>query len=99
MPKRAAAAGTGSLSALVKAHRLVFGAWLVLFIAHTALVATRRSALHRRLGIVGAVLGVAMIWLGYAVAMVAARRGHDLSLDDILIVSIILRPCFFIVET
>jgi hypothetical protein len=76
------AADTGSLSLLVKAHGLVSAAWLVLFITQSTLVATRRTAVHRRLGVTGALLAVAIVVLGYATAMAAARRGHDLNFGD-----------------
>src|SRR4030095_16567068 len=47
------------------------------------LVATGRTAVHRRLGIVGAVLAVLMIIISYRVLMGFGQRGHDLSGDVI----------------
>ena len=68
-------------TALVIAHGIVTGAWLLLLLTQATLVATRRTAVHRRLGIVGPVLAVAMIVLGYVVTIQSGRRGYDLSGD------------------
>jgi hypothetical protein len=46
-----------------------------LFIVQTALVASRRVAVHRRLGVVGAALAAAMVVVGTLTALQAARRG------------------------
>ena len=77
------ATGTGTLMPLVKAHGLVFALWLALVIVQTRLVATRRVAMHRRLGLaavaLAVALAVAMVALGYATAVAGARRGFDLN--------------------
>ena len=44
------------------------------FVTQTTLVATGRTDLHRRLGIVGGLLAVAMLAVGTAVAVPAAKR-------------------------
>ena len=62
-------------SGLVHLHGALFTAWVILFVAQTALVATRRVAVHRRLGIAGAVLAAAMIAAGTTIAIATARRG------------------------
>lgn len=62
---------TGTL----RLHAVLFTAWLLLFIVQTALVATHRVAVHRRLGIAGAVLAAAMIAVGLSTAAEAARAG------------------------
>jgi len=48
---------------------------VLLFIVQTALVASHRVAVHRRLGVAGAVLAAAMILAGTSVAIAAARGG------------------------
>jgi hypothetical protein len=53
---------------LIAVHGAVFTAWIVLLVVQTTLVARRNIALHRRLGIFGAVLAVAMVGLGVAAA-------------------------------
>jgi len=55
--------------------------WLLLFFAQTTLAATSRVTTHRRVGVVGAVLSVAVVVLGALVVMAQARRGFDLSGD------------------
>ena len=69
------------LTPLVVAHGLVSSAWLVLFLTQAMLVATRRTSLHRRLGLVGAVLTITVVALGYWATIAGARRGFDLSGD------------------
>jgi hypothetical protein len=73
-------AGTAPLTLLVNLHAAAFGAWLILFVAQTTLVATRRTAIHRRLGWAAGVLALLMIGLGYQTAIVGARHGFDLPL-------------------
>jgi hypothetical protein len=60
---------------LVHLHGALFTSWVLLFIVQTALVASRRVALHRRLGVAGAILAAAMIVAGTLTAIDAARRG------------------------
>jgi hypothetical protein len=67
--------GAASLTPLAKLHGAVFTAWVLLFIAQTALVASRRVAVHRRMGIAGAVLAACMVPLGVNTALRAAARG------------------------
>jgi hypothetical protein len=56
-------------------HRLLFIAWMVLFIVQPALIASRNVALHRRLGWLGLFLAVAMVGLGCAAILFALRNG------------------------
>lgn len=65
----------GPLTVLIHAHATLFTLWVVLFIVQTALVATRRVDLHRRLGVAGAVLAAAMVLAGLGTAIAAAARG------------------------
>jgi len=60
---------------LVHLHGILFTAWVVLFIAQTALVANHRVAVHRRLGIAGGLLAAAMVIAGTATAIKGAARG------------------------
>ena len=55
-------------------HGVVFTAWFVLLAVQPALIATRRVALHRRLGWFGAGLAVVMCVVGVEGALIAARR-------------------------
>jgi hypothetical protein len=65
----------GPFTALVHVHGALFTAWVLLFIVQTALVASRRVAVHRRLGVAGAVLAAAMVVAGTFVAIATAARG------------------------
>lgn len=65
----------GPFTALVHVHGALFTAWVLLFIAQTALVASRRVAVHRRLGVAGAVLAAAMVVAGTFTAIATAARG------------------------
>lgn len=55
-------------------HGALFVAWIALFVLQTSLVATGRTAVHRRVGPFGALLAASMVALGTVVALVAARR-------------------------
>ena len=56
-------------------HGLVFSAWMLLYVAQSGLVATRRIALHRRLGQATAVVAPAVVVLGIATGIEGARVG------------------------
>lgn len=64
------------VSLLFQIHGAVFTAWMIYFVAQTALIADRRLSLHRRLGYAGAVLASAMVLLGTAVVYSAAKYVH-----------------------
>jgi len=68
-------------SLLVISHGLVAGAWLLLFLAQATLVATGRTSIHRRLGVVAPALTVVMVVLIFQTTIALVRRGYDLSGD------------------
>lgn len=72
------ARGDGKMSHLVAVHTAIFAAWLVFFIAQTTLVARGNVAAHMRWGIVGLLLAVAMLFVGYLTSIAGIRRGFDL---------------------
>lgn len=57
----------------VHVHGVLFTAWVLLFLTQAALVATKKTALHRRLGLVGGLLVMPMLVSGVAVAVARAR--------------------------
>jgi hypothetical protein len=65
----------GPFTPLVHAHGALFTAWVVLFVVQTALISSRRVAVHRRLGIAGAVLAGAMVVAGTLTGITTAQRG------------------------
>jgi hypothetical protein len=70
------------LSLLAAAHGIVFLVWLLLFLAQSLLVASRRVNWHRRLGIASTFVLALMLPLGYQATIAMIRRGFDLSGDQ-----------------
>jgi hypothetical protein len=68
--------GTPALSTLVHIHGLVMTLWFAFFLLQVRLVAMHRTDLHRRTGVVGALLAVGVLTLGTMTAITAARLGH-----------------------
>jgi uncharacterized membrane protein YozB (DUF420 family) len=64
------------LSMLSIAHGVVGTLWMTLFIAQAAFISTGRPALHRQLGMMGALLFGVMAMLGYWTAITAGQLGH-----------------------
>lgn len=71
-----AAFGTPELPLLVHVHGLVMTSWFVLVLVQVTLVARNRTYLHRRLGVAGAFLAIALVVVGVMTAIAAARLGH-----------------------
>jgi hypothetical protein len=65
----------GPFTGLIHLHGALFTAWVLLFIIQTALVSSRRVAVHRRMGVAGAVLAAAMVTVGTFTAIATAARG------------------------
>ena len=63
------------LSRVLGIHGVVFTLWILFLILQTSLIAANRRTLHKRLGILGALLGVAMCVVGVLAAIDALRRG------------------------
>ena len=61
---------------IVHLHGIVMTAWVVLFIVQVSLVATRRTRVHQRLGIIGAGLAALVVIVGILTALYAAARDH-----------------------
>jgi hypothetical protein len=54
-------------------HSAIFSAWIVLFIAQSALVRVRKVSVHRTLGWFGAALAATMVVSGFVVSVVMLR--------------------------
>jgi FtsH-binding integral membrane protein len=63
-----------ALTLLYQLHGAVFTAWVALLVAQTALVAGRRTDIHRTLGVAGAVLAALVFVVGVAVSVETLRR-------------------------
>jgi hypothetical protein len=61
------------LAPIGQVHGAIFVSWIVLFLVQTVLVARRRTDLHRKLGVVGAVLAAAMVAAGTTIALMSLR--------------------------
>jgi hypothetical protein len=70
------------LTPLAEAHGIVTFMWLLLYLAQSLLIANRRVALHRRLGLTSVVLLALIIPLGFTTTTAMVRRGFDLSGDQ-----------------
>lgn len=66
--------GTKAFSALRHIHGLFFFAWMGLYVWQAQLVATRKVARHREIGLFGLMLAGALVIMGVWMAIVAA---HD----------------------
>jgi uncharacterized membrane protein YozB (DUF420 family) len=67
--------GGRPLTTLVHVHGAVATAWIVLFLTQTSLIAAKRTDLHRRLGVAGALLAALLLVVGYLTAVEGARLG------------------------
>lgn len=68
--------GTPELPLLLHVHGWVMTSWFTLFLVQVSLVESGCIKLHRRLGVFGACLAVAVVVMGTTVAIHAARIGH-----------------------
>lgn len=84
------AMGRSSFAAppLVHAHALVFMGWVTLYVLQNVFAAKGNSALHKRLGWIGAGWIFAMLVIGCTVTVAVARRGQ---------VPFFFRPLHFLV--
>jgi uncharacterized membrane protein YozB (DUF420 family) len=64
-------------SLLVHVHGAVMTSWVLLVVVQIWLVASRRTKVHQRLGIAGAVLALLVVIVGITTAVVAAARGSS----------------------
>jgi hypothetical protein len=84
---------TTPLMPLLHLHGLVFTSWLVLFVTQTTLVAAHRTDIHRRLGILGGVIAVLMILIGFSTAVIRAKQGAT-PVPDVSPLSFLVVPIF-----
>ncbi len=99
--------GRPPLRPLLHLHGFLFTCWFVLLLCQVTLVAAKRTDIHRRLGLVGAVLAPLMVVVGPIVAIHAARRGVQgqgmppplvflaVPLFDILVFAILVAAGFY----
>ena len=61
-------------SLLVHLHGAVMTSWVILFFVQVWLVASRRTKVHQRLGLIGALLALLIVIVGVSTALFAAAR-------------------------
>jgi hypothetical protein len=66
---------TRALSPLFHVHGMLFTTWMLFLIVQPALVALRRTDIHRRIGVAGGVLAAAMTAIAIPVSIDMGRRG------------------------
>lgn len=71
----------GPVTPLVAVHGALSAMWLLFFMAQSFLIATRRTALHRSLGVAAIGLAILLVGTGYITVVEQTRRGFDLSGD------------------
>lgn len=69
--------GTPALSTLVQVHGFVMTLWFAFFFLQVRLAATHNTSLHRRVGVFGALVAVAVLIVGIITAVTAARLGRS----------------------
>lgn len=67
--------GAPAIPELVHVHGIVMTSWFLLFLVQVGLVATRRTNIHRKVGVGGTVLAALMVIVSVVTAISAARRG------------------------
>lgn len=80
--------GTPQLRLLLHIHGLVMTAWLVFFFVQVRLIAVHRTGLHRRLGVVGALVAGLVLVVGTTVALSQGHLhliGNDISSEPPLV--------------
>jgi hypothetical protein len=90
--------GAPPLSPLLLAHGIVMTTWFVLFCAQVWLVATGHVRWHRRLGLLGIAVALAVVYVGVDAAIDAGRRGvgpaHGVSMQLFMAIPLFDMPVF-----
>ncbi len=73
---------------LVHLHGVVMTLWFALFVAQTLLIVMRRTDLHRRVGLLGAVVAALVALVGTATAVGFARRGVPVGMPPLVFLAV-----------
>jgi Ca2+/H+ antiporter len=82
-------------SAMVHVHGALFTLWIALLVAQVALVASRHTGWHMRLGIAGMFLAPLMVITGFATLIGAIKRSAPTFVLQIITAQDILLLCLF----
>src|SRR5512141_965335 len=91
---------------LLIVHGILFSSWIALFLVQPTLVASKRTRIHRKLGVAGGVLVVLMIIVGTVTAIVRAKGPSPIPginplsflaipLGDMLVFAILVGTAFY----
>jgi hypothetical protein len=69
--------GTLDVAPIAHVHAALFYGWTLLFLKQASLVASRRIARHREMGVLGVALAAAMLCVGLATAITSLKQGVD----------------------
>ena len=79
------ASGTVEQPVLIHVHALISSLWIAVFAVQVGLVSRNRTSWHKRLGVFGGALVLAVVVSGYLAAIHAAKRGYTSTGDDPLV--------------
>jgi hypothetical protein len=65
------------MTPILHLHGALMTSWILLFLIQTRLIATRRTPLHRRVGVFGGFLAATMIVVGSLLAITQAKLGRS----------------------
>ena len=74
---------------IIHFHALVFGGWMVLFTAQIWLIRSRRTSIHRKLGLAAVVLIPVMVVLGVTTTLLSRRVYVETGQNDMLALMIV----------
>lgn len=67
--------GESNSTVLIHIHAVIMSAWTIFFISQVWLIRTKRVKVHMTLGMLGIVLAIAVIIVGFLTAIAAAKYG------------------------
>lgn len=73
-------------SRFVHLHGIVMTLWIALFVVQVSLIATKRTRVHQRLGVLGAILALVVFVVGVLTALYAAARLATVSALQFLVI-------------
>lgn len=82
---------------IVHLHGIVMSAWVVLFATQVYLIRSTKIKLHQRLGILGIILGLALIVIGLLTAIAAARYGSNSTPPGVKPLEFLVVPFFDVI--
>jgi hypothetical protein len=79
---------------LIHLHGLVMSAWVILFVVQVYLIRSTKIKLHQRLGILGIIIGLALIVIGFLTAIASAKYGSNSTPPGVKPLEFLVVPVF-----